>query len=273
MVKNDSNKHGLNWQEIESGLLERSLSYVTHHEILDQVDSTNNRALGVCGRAKELPVIYLAEQQLHGRGRNGRIWHSPRGGNIYMSLASVFQCPVAKLTGLSIAIGVEMARMLRHHGLDVALKWPNDILVDGQKLAGILVETRVKDKNQVCVVMGVGLNYSMGDRDVANINQLWTDLIRVMQGMPMPNRNLIAAEMINALVNVCIEFPAAGLNHWLDTWSELDVCNNRKLEVIEGDSRYIGTGAGITEKGALRVRVDGEIRAIHSSEVSIRVIN
>lgn len=273
MLKNDSNNHVLNWQEIEAGLLERTISYVGYHEVLDQVDSTNNQALSACGNPKGLPVVYLAEQQLFGRGRNGRKWHSPHGENIYLSMASVFQCPVLKLTGLSLAIGVELARMLRNHGLDVALKWPNDILVEGQKLAGILVETRVKGKNQVCVVMGVGLNYRMGDRNVDSINQLWTDMDRVMKGLAIPNRNVIAAEMINALVNVCIDFPVTGLNHWLDGWKEFDICNGRMLEVIDGDFKYVGLGAGIYENGALRVQVDGEIRAVVSSEVSIRVIN
>ena len=271
MVKQDSNEQLLNWQAIRSGLPEYTINYLRHHEILGQVDSTNNRVLEACGNILKLPVICLAEQQLAGRGRNGRIWQSPFGKNIYMSLGSVFQCPVASLTGLSIAIGVELARMLRNYGVKVALKWPNDILVEGHKLAGILVETRVKSRNQVCVVMGLGLNYHMQDSDAGAIDQLWTDLSRVLGYAQMPERNQLAAEMIKALVNVCIEFPDTGLNDWLEDWNEFDVCNKRKLEVIDGEYKYIGMGMGISEQGALRISVDGKLRHIHSSEVSIRV--
>lgn len=271
MVKVDLNMQLLDWQAISPGLRVRALNYLRNHQVLEQVDSTNTRVLEACSNVLELPVICLAEQQLAGRGRNGRKWQSPYGKNIYMSLASVMQCPVAKLTGLSIAIGVELARMLRNYGVKVALKWPNDVLVDGYKLAGILVETRVKSKSQVCVVMGLGLNYRMDDSDIEAIDQPCTDLRRVIKDAHMPDRNLIAAEMINALVNVCVEFPETGLNSWLDDWNEFDVCNQRKLEVIDGEYKYTGTGAGITEKGALRISVDGEIRLIHSSEISIRV--
>lgn len=272
MVKKESMKHLLNWQQIESWLHEGSKNYLRCHEIMKHVDSTNNWALDACRNLSVLPAVCLAEQQMAGKGRNGRNWVSPYGKNIYLSLVSVFKCPVAKLAGLSIAIGVELARMLKNHGVEVGLKWPNDVLVDGCKLAGILVETRVKGEGQVCVVMGVGLNYSMKDDDADAIDQQWTDLARALKDNQPPNRNQLAAELINGLVNVCSLFQDSGLHGWLDGWREFDVCDDQMLEVIDGDCRYTGTGAGITETGALRVNVAGVIKIIHSSEVSVRVV-
>ncbi|MCW8955993.1 MAG: bifunctional biotin--[acetyl-CoA-carboxylase] synthetase/biotin operon repressor, partial [Gammaproteobacteria bacterium] len=99
MVKNRSVKQLLSWPAIESGLQEQSRDFLAHYEILEQVDSTNRWALDACGNPRELPALCLAEQQLVGRGRNGRKWISPYGNNIYLSLVSVFQCPIAKLTG------------------------------------------------------------------------------------------------------------------------------------------------------------------------------
>lgn len=273
MIKSAFVKQMLNWQEIEPELQELSRKYLVCHEILERVDSTNNWALEVCGNQIELPAVCLAEQQLAGKGRNGRKWVSPYAKNIYMSLAAVFLCPVVKLSGLSIAIGVELVRLLRNHGVEAVLKWPNDILVDGRKLAGVLVETRVKAQSRVCVVMGVGLNCRMEDFDARAIDQDWIDLSRAMKDKPVPGRNLLAAELINALVNVCIQFQESGLDSWRDAWNEFDACNAREVEIIEGECIYRGIGAGINEAGALKISVDGKIRELHSSEVSVRVIN
>lgn len=273
MVKNKSVSQRLSWLEIEPGLLKRSRLYLTGHVILGQVDSTNDWALNACQDPDRLPVVCLAEQQLAGRGRNGRRWVSPHAQNIYLSLVSQFRCPVAKLTGLSVAIGVELARILRRYGIDVALKWPNDLLVDGRKLAGVLVETRVKAGNRACVVIGVGFNYNMHDCDASGIDQGWTDICRAMNDRPVPSRNQLAAELINALVNVCILYPGSGLSGWLEAWGEFDACHARLLEVIEGENRYTGIGDGVDEMGALRIIVDGEVKTVHSSEVSIRVVN
>lgn len=263
----------LDWNQIESGLSDNSVQFLSGHQISSLVDSTNSRALLACQNSAALPMVFLAEQQTSGRGRHGRQWISPRAQNIYMSLVSRIQLPLDRLSGLSVAIGVELVRMLKHYGVNAALKWPNDVQVNGHKLAGILVETRIKSDNQICAVMGVGLNYRMQDVDAREINQDWIDLDRVISSEQLPRRNQVAADLINALVTVSLDFAEAGLAGWMEDWRLFDLCFGREIEVIECNQRYRAVGLGINELGGLQLQVGEDMKIVYSSDVSIRLIH
>jgi len=146
-------------------------------EVLALTDSTNQRLLE--SRSEDDPRALLAERQTAGRGRRGRDWQSPFGANLYLSISWSFAHWPAQLTVLPIAIGVACVRALAAQGIEgISLKWPNDLLVDGKKLGGILIEQRGEGGGACRAIVGVGINVSM--QDARGITQPWTSVASVI---------------------------------------------------------------------------------------------
>ena len=160
--------------------------------VLDIVGSTNDvvrervRAGGCRG------MVAFAEQQTAGRGRRGKSWHSPAGANIYCSVGWQCQGALASLSGLSLAVGAILAESVAAHlGIQLQLKWPNDLFYQERKLGGVLVELLGEQDGGHNAVIGFGLNVSMGRDDNGMIGRPWTDLATA-SGSEV-DRNLLAA--------------------------------------------------------------------------------
>ncbi len=237
-------------------------------EIAWEIDSTNAELLR---RPATLHVQgLLAERQSAGRGRRGRTWASPLAAHLYLSLQRRFDGGIAALAGLSIAVGAAAAEALGSLGFaTVGLKWPNDLIADGRKLGGILIEFGGEDAGVVRAVIGIGINVRMPESAAAEIDQPWIDLSQL--DAKTPSRDVLAAALIAAQVRALDEFAEAGLAPFLPRWRALDALRDRTVEVIAGARREQGIALGIADSGALRVRhVDGE-RDYHSAEISVRV--
>lgn len=176
----------------------KSLLYTL--QITQQVDSTNRLAAELASQGSARTCIVLAEQQLAGRGRRGRKWISPFARNIYCSLVWEFNSGVAALEGLSLAVGVSVVRALHAIGInDAALKWPNDVLHNQRKLAGVLLEITGDISDRCQVVIGIGINVEMSRvMDVAVIDQPWTDAATAAG--KYVSRNELAANLITQTV-------------------------------------------------------------------------
>lgn len=246
-------------------------AHLAQLDLVETVDSTNTYLLGRRLADSNQGIACLAERQTAGRGRRGRSWVSPFGANIYLSVLWRFDSPPMDLAGLSLAAGVAVAQALARVGVGgVSLKWPNDLLWDGRKLAGILVELAGESDGPTHAVIGVGLNLRMPDGAGRDVGQPWADLREVLGGAP-PTRNLLAARLIDALVAMCLRFRDAGLAPFLDDWRALDCLAGQPVRVVLGDRAVDGVGLGIAPSGALRVRtVDGE-RELHAGEASLRL--
>jgi len=157
--------------ELEIAAATPSTSWPVH--VYDSIDSTNAEALRLVGKGVVAPFVVVAERQTAGRGRRGRQWVSPFAENIYYSLLLRIDGGMRQLEGLSLVVGLAVLQALRELGIAGAgLKWPNDVLVDNKKIAGILLEL-VGDPADVChVVLGVGINVDMQGADL--VDQLWT---------------------------------------------------------------------------------------------------
>lgn len=145
---------------LDACLIERMLrsSRVGRHAIVfDEVGSTNDVAFDCARRSGSDGLVVLAESQRAGRGRMGRRWHSPRGSNLLLSVLLVDDRALLSHDAVTIAAGVAVAEATADAGADGRLKWPNDVLVDGAKLAGVLVEARQVHHSR-CIVVGIGLN-------------------------------------------------------------------------------------------------------------------
>lgn len=170
-----------------------------HFTIYDTIPSTNDALYEYLKNNPQKNAVFLSEEQTAGKGRVGKNWHSPKYQNIYLSMSCHFQQPVHQLQDLSILVGKGLIKMLRalNIGPQLKLKYPNDILYDDKKLAGILVETFSPAPETTSVVIGIGLNVHLQQDEQKIIDQPWTSLDLITHSLN--DRNEIAAQIINAL--------------------------------------------------------------------------
>ena len=238
-------------------------------EVLAATDSTSQHLLR-SGNQPESARVCFAESQTAGRGRRGRGWVATPYQNIVMSMSWRFEGGPAALTGLSLAAGVAVLEALEVFGFRGAgLKWPNDILFDGRKLAGLLVDLRGEAAGPSLVVLGLGLNVALAEREAAMIDQPWAALCEIL---PRPvDRNRLAGLLVRHLGGMFMRFEREGFSAFRAAWERHHlfagqaVCMETALESVSG------TVEGIDAHGALCVRdAEGALRSFHSGEVSLR---
>ncbi len=248
----------------------RPRSLLTRLDILDTVDSTNSEVLRWVEQGASSGLVCSAEQQTAGRGRRGRQWVSPYAGNLYLSLLWEFSQGAAALEGLSLAVGVAVARALRAFGISgVQLKWPNDVLYGGAKLGGILLEMSGDAAGSCRVVVGVGLNVSMPGSAAVAIDQAWTD-VKTICGRQLPARNNLLAALLNELLPLMADFEQQGFARWRDEWLELDAFAGTPVVLHSGSGQSAGVARGVDERGALRLETASGVQSIYGGEISLR---
>ncbi|MDH3527412.1 MAG: bifunctional biotin--[acetyl-CoA-carboxylase] ligase/biotin operon repressor BirA [Gammaproteobacteria bacterium] len=261
----------LDAEAILAGLSPATRARLARLDTFLEIDSTNTylRKLALDGAPSG--SVCLAEVQHAGRGRCNRPWVSPFAANLYLSLLWRSDAGAAGLGGLSLVIGVALLRSLRAFGIDAAgLKWPNDVLVDGAKLAGILIDVVGESSGPCSVIIGVGVNVAMPDGAASGIDQPWTDLCRLTGRGHFP-RNQLAAGLLDCSFSAIAEFEQAGLEPFLDEWRRHDVINGRKIRLQLPNEWIRGRACGVDSGGALLVETDTGRRRFVSGEVSLRV--
>lgn len=234
----------------------------------DCVDSTNAMALKKLAEpAVALPFAILAESQSAGRGRRGRHWVSPYGQSLYLSYAIRVE-RAAQLQALSLVVGLAVRRALQSFGVsNVGLKWPNDLLVSGCKIAGILLELS-GDPADVChVVIGIGINANLLDAN--GIDQAWTSVQRVT-GCPV-DRNALAAVLLEQLDCVLAEHREHGFAAFHEEWEAGHLWQGCEVRLTSGVHEIDGRVLGVTLDGALRLLVDGVERTYSGGELTLRL--
>ncbi|MBS0582370.1 MAG: biotin--[acetyl-CoA-carboxylase] ligase [Proteobacteria bacterium] len=234
-----------------------------------RIDSTSTELLRRASTASGIEVC-LAETQSAGRGRRGREWQSPLGGNLYFSLLRRFDAGMAQLSGLSLVVGTAVVAALADCGVaEVGLKWPNDVLADGRKLAGILVELGGEFLGPCHAVIGIGINLRLPAAACARIDQPAIDLASLCRGK-VPSRNVLAARLIVRLVDALDRFAAQGFAAFAEAYARCDLLRGRDLRVFAASAVHEGVGAGVDERGALIVRHGKSTTHYDSAEVSVR---
>jgi BirA family biotin operon repressor/biotin-[acetyl-CoA-carboxylase] ligase len=245
-------------------------------ELLESVDSTNQ---ALFARAIEATNpngdVCLAETQARGRGRRGRRWITTPYNNLMLSMSWRFASGPAMVSGLSLAAGVAVVRALERFGVpDVGLKWPNDVLWQGRKLAGLLVDVHGEAAGPTTAVLGVGVNCCIAPADARRIDQPWVDVQTIMQTMAgaTVDRNRLAALTIEELHAMFQRFARAGLSAFRDDWDRRHLFNGKAVRVLQGEAATEGVVQGIDDSGALRLRdAQGRVQRFHSGEVSLRL--
>ena len=240
-------------------------------ELIERVDSTNGRLLTqAVGAEDPSGRVCLAEAQPQGRGRRGSAWVATPYENLMLSMAWRFAAGPSLMSGLSLAAGVAVARALEAYGIaGTGIKWPNDILWDERKLAGLLADVHGEASGPCTVVLGVGINCRIAPADARRIDQPWVDLATIT-GRPV-DRNRLAALLIRELHAMYGAFAGAGLAPFRQEWERRHLYARRPVRLARDGAWFEGTVEGIDERGALRVRgPGGETRTFHSGDMSLR---
>jgi BirA family biotin operon repressor/biotin-[acetyl-CoA-carboxylase] ligase len=259
----------LNREAILGALSSESRALLADMELHSQLDSTNTY---LSGKAASLPSGYacLAEYQSSGRGRRGRSWVSPYAASVYLSLLWRFSISPAVLSGLGLVSGVAVARALRQAGLqDIGLKWPNDVIWHGRKLAGTLLEMTGESYGPICVVIGIGLNVRMPATAGTQIDQAWVD-VETALGKNM-SRNILAGLLLHHLLLALQQFQAKGLAPFIQDWQQWDIVTGKTIRLQLPNETLTGIAKGIDHNGALLVQSRGTISSHMAGEVSVRL--
>jgi len=260
----------LDTAQVKAALDDRAGALLTRLEILDTVDSTNAEVMRRAEQGCSAGLVCTAEQQTAGRGRRGRHWVSPYASNLYLSLLWEFNQGAAAVEGLSLAVGVAVARALRSCAVPkVQLKWPNDVLYGGAKLGGILLEMTGDAAGSCQVVIGVGLNVAMPAVAADAIDQAWTD-IRTITADPHPGRNPLLAALLNELLPLVADFEQLGFTRWRDDWQALDAFADTAVVLHTGSAQLGGIARGVDERGALQLETTTGVQSVYGGEISLR---
>jgi BirA family biotin operon repressor/biotin-[acetyl-CoA-carboxylase] ligase len=239
-------------------------------EVYACLDSTNSYLMQRANNGLASGSACFAEAQSAGRGRRGRQWVSPFAANLYFSLLWRFAASPPGLMGLSLVIGVAIARALERLGVQsLGVKWPNDILWERRKLGGILLEFGGESSGPCHVVAGVGINVAMSTQAGHAIDQAWVDLRSILGAAPL-SRNQLAGLLLNELVTACQQFECWGFKAFRDTWQRLDLTFGQPIILKLPHKTLTGIGRGIDESGYLLVETETGLERFTTGEVSLR---
>jgi BirA family biotin operon repressor/biotin-[acetyl-CoA-carboxylase] ligase len=234
------------------------------HALVDSTMAELARGDACAGAAR----VCLAEQQSAGRGRRGRGWISPPGGNIYLSAAWTFAHGPEALSGLSLAVGVILCETLEAMGADdLSLKWPNDLLREGRKLAGVLIELQTGSTGACTAIVGVGINVSMPSVAVGAIGQPWSDLHDLHV-----SRNTVVSRFLDHLLPALAEYEATGFAPFARRWESRHAYAKQAVRIDQGGTALTGEAIGVDPTGALLLQTQDGVLSIHGGEVSLRPV-
>lgn len=236
----------------------------------DSIDSTNNKAKEIAFEEKE-GLVVVSEEQLAGRGRLGRAWVSPKGKGIWMSIIlkpKVDPMKVAKVTLLGAAA---VNKALDNMNVKSQIKWPNDILINGKKIAGILTEMNCELNMINYVTMGIGINVNLDENDIPEDLKDKATSIKISGGKEI-NRKELLANTLNIFEELYLLFRDKD-----DVSKAIEICREnsaligKQVRVIRGEEIKIGKALDINEEGQLVVEFEnGVVENIYSGEVSVR---
>lgn len=253
---------------IRTLLVDQRVPWPAPIEHFVQVDSTNDRGRARAREGAPAWTVVLADTQAAGRGRQGRVWRSPPG-NLFMSVVLRPPAPTERWGILPLLAGVASTEALARHGVEVRLKWPNDLVASQRKIGGILVEATSGAAGLESVVVGIGINVALGSGDLSEDLRDITTSIAIETGAPPPDVTVVAASVLARLSHWYDALAREGTDAVRQAWiSRALPWWGRPVEARSGDFRVLGIARGIDEMGALILEMeDGTRTALHSGDV------
>jgi len=234
------------------------------------------------------PRVCVARHQTAGIGRRGKVWLSPPD-SITVSFARGFGCPAMGLSGLSLVTGIAVVSMLESLGVaHLSLKWPNDVLLSGRKLAGILIDIPRASDSLTMTVTGIGLNLAEGEA-LAGVDQPFATLSSA--GVALPDRETLTGLLVGTVLRDYTEFEHHGWHPFDLRWKALDQLYNKPVKLItsvsggtsggvsdsvsgsvSGEQAFYGVARGVSANGGLIIESEGRLTTVYSGEVSVRTV-
>ncbi len=239
-------------------------------QLHDVAESTNSLLMRQAGEGAAHATCVVAELQVAGRGRRGRTWYSGLGAGLTFSLLWRFNQGAGGLSGLSLAVGVALARALDELEIaDIALKWPNDVLHEHQKLAGILIELQGEMLGPSAAVIGVGLNVRVPRGVREAIGQPVTDLSEISR--QSVDRNRLLAMVLKHLAVALTEFEQGGFAVLRDEWQARHAYHGKTVQLLLPEGRMVGAMVqGVADDGTLLADIGQGTQRFSSAEISLR---
>lgn len=237
-----------------------------------QLDSTNTEIARLAAEGVTHGTVVVADAQTAGKGRRGRQWESPAGENIYMSILLRPDCMPDRAPMLTLVMAYSVAKAIRELGFeDLQIKWPNDLVLSGKKICGILTEMQLSGSKIDCVVVGVGINVNTSKfpeelKDIAT--SLYQESGRTF------DRTLIVESVVGYFEKAYQQFlQTQDLSFLREAYNAMLVNVDKEVRVLEPGNEYTAYAQGINSEGELLVRTEeGEEKRIYAGEVSVRGI-
>jgi BirA family biotin operon repressor/biotin-[acetyl-CoA-carboxylase] ligase len=240
------------------------------NELHDLIDSTNTRAATLSREGAKEGTIVFARQQTAGRGRLGRQWLSPPDSGLYMSLLLRPKQDVGDLPVITLGIGVAAARAIfAITGLQVGLKWVNDLILDGKKLGGILAEMPSGDRTQPVLIIGIGINTRFKPDDLPEDLKRKVHWLGAATGTDC-DTSALAAELCFQMEEVYADMIKNQTRKILDEWRALSVTLGQEIVCTTQSREVKGIAIDISDSGALIVQTSSGIEELLGGEISVR---
>ena len=233
----------------------------------DCVDSTNTQLMAIGESSSVAGLVYLADFQFGGKGRRGRQWMSPFGRNLAISMGFATQKPLSQLGGMSLVVGLAIASVLENLGVQqLALKWPNDVFLQGRKLGGVLIEL-IHRPQRTEFVVGFGVNVALTAEEIRTIGQPVSDL----RGAGVStSRSALAVACIQSLSRYIELFERQGFAPFVSAFNDIHLYQGKTCTLLQGDQQIAGRVDGVGTEGELILQTEQGEQRFHGGEVSLR---
>jgi len=253
-------------EQIRDGLTTRWLGKTIH--CYDAVESTNLLAIEMAQKGAPEGTVVLADQQLSGRGRGNRSWHSPAGVGVYCSIVLRPKMAPAKGQLITLMAGVSIVKAISlRTGLSPRVKWPNDILINDRKVAGILLESRVSGAQIVYAVLGFGINVNNDSADLPEDIRVKASSLLIELKKPV-DRGTLVMEIFAELERIYERFQRDDFPLILEQWRHYSSTLGQRVRIWQKDEATEGIAVDLTEDGGLLLKVEGGKQiVVHAGDV------
>ena len=240
--------------------------------VRDEVASTNSEVEKILpDRNSKKPLIFIANHQTNGKGRFNNQWESPKGGNLYMSIGFKPDVDVLKLRYFTLLQGIEITRLLQKEfkSEEIKVKWPNDIFMNGKKIAGMLTEASIDSETINSLIFGFGLNLNKSPKNITShfpISSVKEEL----------NSTILLNEITAKIIKMSIATYKKCMSNkpgraLLSEWGNYDFLHKKSVSLLSGKREVNGVAYGIDESGGLKLKLrNGRFKVFHAGEVSVK---
>lgn len=237
-----------------------------HLVVLPECDSTNTCLMQKAEQGAASGTVVVAECQTAGRGRRDRVWISTPEDSMVFSLLWRFDPASRAPEALSLVVGLALQRAINSIGADVEVKWPNDILYHGKKLAGVLIEVQPGDIK--AAIIGIGINLRLPTDMPEDIAASATALDRMLASMP--EREQLLAMLLTQLSAVLHRYEVDGFAGLRDEWQAVQAFRGDEVRITGGGEDIVGICRGVNVRGELLLSTDDGLRTVMTGDVSLR---